>query len=582
MLWIQLDGEGPLHRQLYRALRGRDPDRAARRRRTPARQPPARPRAGHLAQHGAPGLRAAPGRGIRDRSRALGDLRRRGAAGRRGRAARSERGRQAGSASEPTLSALGRRLALAVAPGRASWSPWHEPAPLRLPLRRALLLRSSDGDLVAHPGPPRAAALGPAARLSAARRSGGAARSARGLPGPRARSGLRARADRDRARLAAGDRSHGAPADRPGRSRRAGGAALHGLLVLPERGGSQALARRRGRAGPAHGRARRDPATRGSPVSRRRTSIRRARCSRCRGGSRCSNGRRAATPTCSRTTTTASSASTASRSSVCKPWTATAGFSTRARLRSCCSRRCGSAGWSRRRPLAPFFLNAKALADTGTPSLEQLALADFIREGHLERHARRARIRTAARRVALLEAVSSELGERARVLGASAGLHVLLAAPAALRARDAAAAQRLSRARRRGLPGRAVLRAAARPRRAAAGLRGPQRGVDPRRRRTAPRGARLALAVLRVRRGHSPPPPPLACGSLRASLASGYGAGTAGASASARLRLAARFACGQAALTSFISMTAARFTRIRMLLLWGSIGSMKKYGATGG
>ena len=65
-------------------------------------------------------------------------------------------------------------------------------------------------------------------------------------------------------------------------------------------------------------------------------------------------------------------------------------------------------------PLAPLFQNAKALADTGTPSLEQLALADFIAEGHLERHARRARTRTAALRAVLLDAVASELGERAR------------------------------------------------------------------------------------------------------------------------------------------------------------------------
>jgi GntR family transcriptional regulator/MocR family aminotransferase len=87
-------------------------------------------------------------------------------------------------------------------------------------------------------------------------------------------------------------------------------------------------------------------------------------------------------------------------------------------------------GWLVAPPaLAPYFLNAKALADTGTPSLEQLALADFIREGHLERHARRARTRTAARRKALLEAVSDQLGERARLLGASAGLHVLLQLP---------------------------------------------------------------------------------------------------------------------------------------------------------
>jgi GntR family transcriptional regulator / MocR family aminotransferase len=79
--------------------------------------------------------------------------------------------------------------------------------------------------------------------------------------------------------------------------------------------------------------------------------------------------------------------------------------------------------------LAPLLRNAKALADTGTPSLEQLALADFIREGHLERHARRARARTARLREVLLDVLADELGERARVRGASAGLHVLLELP---------------------------------------------------------------------------------------------------------------------------------------------------------
>jgi len=79
--------------------------------------------------------------------------------------------------------------------------------------------------------------------------------------------------------------------------------------------------------------------------------------------------------------------------------------------------------------LAPYYLNAKALADTGTPSLEQFVLADFISEGHLERHARRARMRTGARRLALLEAVDKHLAGRVRVLGASAGLHVLMQIP---------------------------------------------------------------------------------------------------------------------------------------------------------
>ncbi len=72
------------------------------------------------------------------------------------------------------------------------------------------------------------------------------------------------------------------------------------------------------------------------------------------------------------------------------------------------------------------FQSAHALADTGTPTLEQLAFADFIAGGHLERHVRRIRMRHAGRRRALLEALTRELGDRAHVSGASAGLHVLL------------------------------------------------------------------------------------------------------------------------------------------------------------
>jgi GntR family transcriptional regulator/MocR family aminotransferase len=76
--------------------------------------------------------------------------------------------------------------------------------------------------------------------------------------------------------------------------------------------------------------------------------------------------------------------------------------------------------------LLAVFQDAKAIADTGTASLEQLALADFIGEGHLERHVRRARRRHASRRSALLEAVEEQLGDRASVIGTEAGVHVLL------------------------------------------------------------------------------------------------------------------------------------------------------------
>jgi GntR family transcriptional regulator/MocR family aminotransferase len=87
-------------------------------------------------------------------------------------------------------------------------------------------------------------------------------------------------------------------------------------------------------------------------------------------------------------------------------------------------------GWLVAPPaLAAAFEDAKALSDTGTATLEQLALADFIREGHLERHVRRMRVRLAGRRAALVESLARTLGARAEVLGAEAGLHVLLRVP---------------------------------------------------------------------------------------------------------------------------------------------------------
>jgi GntR family transcriptional regulator/MocR family aminotransferase len=79
--------------------------------------------------------------------------------------------------------------------------------------------------------------------------------------------------------------------------------------------------------------------------------------------------------------------------------------------------------------VAPTFTAAKAICDTGTATLEQLAFADFVREGHLERHVRRARRRYAARRRALLAALEEELGGRCEVVGTAAGLHVLLRIP---------------------------------------------------------------------------------------------------------------------------------------------------------
>ncbi|MDE0062860.1 MAG: PLP-dependent aminotransferase family protein [Gammaproteobacteria bacterium] len=76
--------------------------------------------------------------------------------------------------------------------------------------------------------------------------------------------------------------------------------------------------------------------------------------------------------------------------------------------------------------LAAVFRHAKVMADRDSATLEQLAFADFIREGALDRHIRRIRRRQAKRREALVDAVRRELGERVELLGTSAGFHVLV------------------------------------------------------------------------------------------------------------------------------------------------------------
>jgi GntR family transcriptional regulator / MocR family aminotransferase len=76
--------------------------------------------------------------------------------------------------------------------------------------------------------------------------------------------------------------------------------------------------------------------------------------------------------------------------------------------------------------LVPFFRRAKWLADTQTPMLEQAALADFLREGHMERHIRRMRRLYGLRREALLSAFKRHFGNRAQVLGDAAGMHAMV------------------------------------------------------------------------------------------------------------------------------------------------------------
>ena len=79
--------------------------------------------------------------------------------------------------------------------------------------------------------------------------------------------------------------------------------------------------------------------------------------------------------------------------------------------------------------LAPAFAAAKWLADRHTPTLEQEALAELIAGGHFERHLRRKRREHAVRRETLLAALAEQLGERAEPCGTQAGVHLLVWLP---------------------------------------------------------------------------------------------------------------------------------------------------------
>jgi GntR family transcriptional regulator/MocR family aminotransferase len=69
---------------------------------------------------------------------------------------------------------------------------------------------------------------------------------------------------------------------------------------------------------------------------------------------------------------------------------------------------------------------AKWLADRHTSVPDQAALADFIADGHLERHIRRMRRLYGRRRDVLVESLERCFGDRARIRGDAAGMHVLV------------------------------------------------------------------------------------------------------------------------------------------------------------
>lgn len=75
--------------------------------------------------------------------------------------------------------------------------------------------------------------------------------------------------------------------------------------------------------------------------------------------------------------------------------------------------------------LRAVFTQAKAFSDRQSPILEQCALADFIAEGHFERHLRRMRTLYSKRRQTLIEELQRSVND-IDILGDSAGMHVLV------------------------------------------------------------------------------------------------------------------------------------------------------------
>jgi GntR family transcriptional regulator/MocR family aminotransferase len=82
------------------------------------------------------------------------------------------------------------------------------------------------------------------------------------------------------------------------------------------------------------------------------------------------------------------------------------------------------------------FVDARETFDLFSPTLYQLVLADFLREGHFARHLRRMRGVYRARRDALLTGLARHCANRLSVINADAGLHLAVLLEDGLEDRD--------------------------------------------------------------------------------------------------------------------------------------------------
>ncbi|PSO31749.1 PLP-dependent aminotransferase family protein [Bradyrhizobium sp. MOS002] len=75
--------------------------------------------------------------------------------------------------------------------------------------------------------------------------------------------------------------------------------------------------------------------------------------------------------------------------------------------------------------LRSLFAAAKQIMDRHTPLIEQHALASMLESGAYDGHIRRVRRRNAERQRALLDALRRRFGDRVRIEGTAAGLHIV-------------------------------------------------------------------------------------------------------------------------------------------------------------
>jgi GntR family transcriptional regulator/MocR family aminotransferase len=92
------------------------------------------------------------------------------------------------------------------------------------------------------------------------------------------------------------------------------------------------------------------------------------------------------------------------------------------------------------------FTTAKWITDRHTTLLEQAALADFLEEGHLDRHIRRMRRLYKSRRDTMIDELQRRFGSDVGIRGDAAGMHmtVTFRAPHLVQARAQASGVHLA------------------------------------------------------------------------------------------------------------------------------------------